>query len=75
MASPAAHVARSYHRVAASHRERFRLGVGIGRPEAAERTAHVDPGADHVAAQFLHADGADPVPAMRGVAAAPRPDR
>jgi probable F420-dependent oxidoreductase len=37
---------------------------------AARLTAHLDAGADHVCAQVLTADGADPLPALRELSAA-----
>jgi probable F420-dependent oxidoreductase len=39
---------------------------------AAGLTAHLDAGADHVCAQFLTPEGADPLPAMRAVSVALR---
>jgi probable F420-dependent oxidoreductase len=37
--APADEVAKSYHRIAAKHRDRFLLGVGIGHPEATQAYA------------------------------------
>ncbi|GJF04443.1 TIGR03620 family F420-dependent LLM class oxidoreductase [Pseudonocardia sp. D17] len=37
--SPADEVARSYHRIASAHPDRFLLGVGIGHPEATAQYA------------------------------------
>jgi probable F420-dependent oxidoreductase len=43
---------------------------GDAEAVAARLTAHLDAGADHVCAQVLTADGADPLPAFRDLAAA-----
>lgn len=43
---------------------------GDAETVAARLTAHLDAGADHVCAQVLTADGADPLPAFRELAAA-----
>jgi probable F420-dependent oxidoreductase len=43
---------------------------GDAEAVAARLTAHLDAGADHVCAQVLTADGADPLPALRELAAA-----
>lgn len=43
---------------------------GDAETVAARLTAHLDAGADHVCAQVLTADGADPLPALRELSAA-----
>jgi probable F420-dependent oxidoreductase len=43
---------------------------GDAETVAARLTAHLDAGADHVCAQVLTADGADPLPALRALAEA-----